>query len=495
MVDLKKELEGYEFSPEGGRAMWYYLHHLLVRSYAVSYKKWPTPWPNPEAVVLGEFKNHNTKWFLVVKSTKVFTDLLNQILKDNELLQKIEDYITDNKERGVSDLKGVKLEKLPDNELKKKLKHYFDHFQYFIFGSANIRRADRAILSVIRNKYEDRSDEFLRMSSILTKPSFAMEEEISLLRLAVEIENGEINEDKKEAELKKIHDTYAWSVIGYHDEKPKTVSYYSEKLDHFVKEGALKILKEIQDKIKADLKERTDYVEKLPKEDKIIADIASRSAYLKDYLKSCINELEYFAEPLFDELERRTKLPKNYTKDLAPTEILELLDWKKVDNNLFDERINHNIIIYIFGEIITLNGREADEFEETYLKVKSSVAKEFKGRIACSGKVTGRVAVVKGHEDFHKVKQGDVLVVLNTSPDYVPILKKVSAIVAEEGGLTAHVSVISREFGIPCLVGIHHITQYLKDDDLVEVDANTGIVKILKRYSDLLAFLSLFIYY
>ena len=481
MVDLKKELEGYEFSPEGGRAMWYYLHHLLVRSYAVSYKKWPTPWPNPEAVVLGEFKNHNTKWFLVVKSTKVFTDLLNQILNDNKLLQKIEDYITDNKERGVSDLKGVKLEKLPDNELKKKLKHYFDHFQYFIFGSANIRRADRAILSVIRNKYEDRSDEFLRMSSILTKPSFAMEEEISLLRLAVKIENGEIKEDKKEAELKKIHDTYAWSVMGYHDEKPKTISYYSEKLDHFVKEGALKILKEIQDKIKADLKERTDYVEKLPKEDKIIADIASRSAYLKDYLKSCINELEYFAEPLFDELERRTKLPKNYTKDLAPTEILELLDGKKVDNNLFDERINHNIIIYIFGEIMTLNGREADEFEETYLKVKASVAKEFKGRIACSGKVTGRVAVVKGHEDFHKVKQGDVLVVLNTSPDYVPVLKKVSAIVAEEGGLTAHVSVISREFGIPCLVGINHITQYLKDDDLVEVDANAGIVKILKK--------------
>ena len=480
MVDLKKELEGYEFSPEGGRAMWYYLHHLLVHSYAVSNKEWPTLWPNPEAVVLGEFKNHNTKWFLVVKSTKVFTDILDEILKDNELLQKIEDYITDNKKMGVSDLKGVNLENLSNEDLNKKLKHYFDHFQYFIFGSANIRRADRAILSVIRNKYEDRSDEFLRMSSILTKPSFAMEEEISLLKLAVKIENGEIKEDKKEAELKKIHDTYAWSVIGYHDEKPKTVSYYSEKLDHFVKEGALKILKEIQDKIKADLKERTDYVEKLPKEDKIIADIASRSAYLKDYLKSCINELEYFAEPLFDELERRTKLPKNYTKDLAPTEILELLDWKKVDNNLFDERINHNIIIYIFGEIITLNGREADEFEETYLKVKSSVAKEFKGRIACSGKVTGRVAVVKGHEDFHKVKQGDVLVVLNTSPDYVPILKKVSAIVAEEGGLTAHVSVISREFGIPCLVGIHHITQYLKDDDLVEVDANTGIVKILK---------------
>ena len=161
--------------------------------------------------------------------------------------------------------------------------------------------------------------------------------------------------------------------------------------------------------------------------------------------------------------------------------MLGLLDGKIVDKKLFEERINHNVLFYGFGQMHIFNGREADEFENSYIKTKESVAKEFKGRIACKGKVTGRVAVVKGHEDFHKLKQGGVLVVMNTSPDYVPILKKASAIVAEEGGLTAHVSVISREFGIPCLVGIHHITQYLKDNDLVEVDAHSGFVRILER--------------
>lgn len=73
------------------------------------------------------------------------------------------------------------------------------------------------------------------------------------------------------------------------------------------------------------------------------------------------------------------------------------------------------------------------------------------------------------------------LVVSNTTPDYVPIIRKATAIVAEEGGITAHVSVISREFEIPCVVGVPHVTQILKDGDMVEVDANTGIVKILKR--------------
>ena len=481
MVDLKKELEGYEFSPEAGRTIWYHIHHLLIGTYGVYCKDWPTEWPNPKLVLAADFKNHNVKWFFIVTSSKVFTEFLDKILGDDKLLQKIEDYITIMKERGISELEGVDLKSISDIDLNKKLKHYFDHLQYLLIAAGNIRRADRALLAVVRDKYKERADEVLRISSIMTKPSFGLEEEISLLRLAVEIENGEIMEDKKEAELKKIHDTYAWSVMGYHDEKPKTISYYSEKLDHFVKEGALKTLSAIQTKIKTDIKQRADYVVKLPKDDRIIADIASRSAYIKDYFKSSINELEYFAEPFFEELEKRTQLSKSYIKDLAPKEILELLDGKRVDKKLFEERTTHSVLFHGFGEMHLFKGREADEFEETYLKVKASVAKEFKGRIACSGKVTGRVAVVKGHEDFHKVKQGDVLVVLNTSPDYVPILKKVSAIVAEEGGLTAHVSVISREFGIPCLVGINHITQYLKDDDLVEVDATKGIVRVLEK--------------
>ena len=60
-------------------------------------------------------------------------------------------------------------------------------------------------------------------------------------------------------------------------------------------------------------------------------------------------------------------------------------------------------------------------------------------------------------------------------------MKKASAIIADEGGLTSHTSVVSREFGIPCIVGIHNITQMLKDNDLIEVDANKGTVKVLEK--------------
>ena len=63
--------------------------------------------------------------------------------------------------------------------------------------------------------------------------------------------------------------------------------------------------------------------------------------------------------------------------------------------------------------------------------------------------------------------------------DFTPYLKTVGAIVTNEGGITSHAAIMSREFQIPCIVGTHEATKIFKDGDLVEVDANTGIVRLL----------------
>ena len=66
-----------------------------------------------------------------------------------------------------------------------------------------------------------------------------------------------------------------------------------------------------------------------------------------------------------------------------------------------------------------------------------------------------------------------------TTPDYVLVMKKVAAIVTDEGGVTCHAAIVSREFNIPCIVGTSNATKVFNDGDLVEVDANTGIAKIV----------------
>ena len=76
--------------------------------------------------------------------------------------------------------------------------------------------------------------------------------------------------------------------------------------------------------------------------------------------------------------------------------------------------------------------------------------------------------------------EGNVLVTVMTSPDMVIAVKKAGAIVTDEGGFLCHAAILSREFDIPCIVGTVNATKVLNDGDLVEVDAEKGIVRVLK---------------
>ena len=80
-----------------------------------------------------------------------------------------------------------------------------------------------------------------------------------------------------------------------------------------------------------------------------------------------------------------------------------------------------------------------------------------------------------------KFNDGDILLTETTSPDFVPLMKKASGIIADQGGLNSHAAIMSRELGVPCLVGTYYATRVLKTGDVVELDADTGIVKIIEK--------------
>ena len=102
------------------------------------------------------------------------------------------------------------------------------------------------------------------------------------------------------------------------------------------------------------------------------------------------------------------------------------------------------------------------------------------GTPASSGKVKGKVRVLFSSKEIHKIKEGEILVATNTTPEYVPAMKRAIAILTEKGGMTSHAAIVSRELKVPCIVGINNITEILKDGDFVEVDANKGVVRKLK---------------
>ena len=101
----------------------------------------------------------------------------------------------------------------------------------------------------------------------------------------------------------------------------------------------------------------------------------------------------------------------------------------------------------------------------------------------------GHVKIMSyGFENFDKLSQlieemqkGDVLVAETTSPELLMACKKASAILTDQGGLMSHAAIVSRELGIPCLVAMGNTTELLKNGDYVEVDANNGVIRILKK--------------
>ncbi|MCL6628507.1 MAG: phosphoenolpyruvate synthase [Armatimonadetes bacterium] len=99
-----------------------------------------------------------------------------------------------------------------------------------------------------------------------------------------------------------------------------------------------------------------------------------------------------------------------------------------------------------------------------------------RGLGASPGIAVGRARVLAGIEESDRFRPGDILVTRMTAPDWVPLMRKAAAIVTDEGGSTAHAAIVSRELGIPCIVGTSDATKCIPDGAIITVDAREGMV-------------------
>lgn len=126
---------------------------------------------------------------------------------------------------------------------------------------------------------------------------------------------------------------------------------------------------------------------------------------------------------------------------------------------------------------VTTIGKKV-EVRDTLIKpISLSEAKKILvGDSACPGIGIGRVKIVQSVNDISKIQTGDILVAPMTNPDYVPAMKKASGIITERGGRTSHAAIVSREFGIPAIVGALGATRRLVENQIVTVNGGTGEV-------------------
>ncbi len=158
--------------------------------------------------------------------------------------------------------------------------------------------------------------------------------------------------------------------------------------------------------------------------------------------------------------------------------VLEIYCCKKETNGLIKNDMKSENKKKAHSEILS-GGNAVTIFN--LLQKNYSLGGSLRGRGASKGKATGIARVILGETHFSKFNDGEIIIAPMTRPEFVPLMRKASAIVTDEGGITCHAAIVSRELGKPCIVGTQKATSILKDGMLIEVDADKGIVKVIKH--------------
>jgi len=136
------------------------------------------------------------------------------------------------------------------------------------------------------------------------------------------------------------------------------------------------------------------------------------------------------------------------------------------------ERITEPLTVMLWG--IT-----TETVQEWLGASEAAEGAQLQGVAASPGKAVGRARVVLEPEDLHLIEDGDILVCRVTAPSWAPVFSRLGAAVSDVGGIMAHTAIVSREYGLPAVVGTGYATQQIKDGQRIEVDGNTGVVRIL----------------
>lgn len=186
----------------------------------------------------------------------------------------------------------------------------------------------------------------------------------------------------------------------------------------------------------------------------------------------------YRMEPVLKEIGKRVGLNLKQVRFMLPEEVRTALRGK-VKKQEIKKRTKFCVYYAEKGRDTVFTGQKAQALAKKAQKVSFGKVTELKGQTGCIGRAKGVVKIIIRPKDMTKMKKGDILVSIATDPDIVPAMKKAGAIVTEQGGVTSHAAIVSRELNIPCVIGTKIATRVLKDGDKVEVDANKGVVKKL----------------
>jgi phosphohistidine swiveling domain-containing protein len=361
---------------------------------------------------------------------------------------------------------------------------------YYISQPPCFRLVEKKMMNLLMNKLgeEDAKDALIAITTP-SKLSIIQKEELDRLNAALRIKNGA----EKEEVVSKHYIKYRF--LGTDEGNTvKSINYFENKVSEYDCLD-LEDIKEKIKKISCNIKEANDVRNKILNS---IEDRRSRIAL--DEMSNVVREFaimrfklrlswvvgEWAYRKIFSEIGKRKRIEVIELECYLMEEIKELvLNSNKVNSRIIDDRQKEYVAALSNDKISIFTGKEAKEYLKTQLKNNNNDKnRQIIGKTACKGKVRGFVRILRSNvkdlgEEMNKMNKGEILVATQTKPQYMPAIAKASAIVTNEGGICSHAAVVARELNIPTIIGTGNATDLLKEGDLVEVDADNGVVKII----------------
>lgn len=465
---------------------WYdifWFHSAYVDGQAFTIKKYLGY--GPSQIIVEQNKNVQSILFSRSEWTKFGEQWLVEVIKDQSKLAKVNNDLrlgADGLNNLSAELKKINLETLTKNDLVSWLKKYEQkHFDVWAIGQVtNVLELENSFLSdylkdLLKVKGM-KDEELIKVFQILSTPrelSVAQKEEREMLKI--------VRENNDEKSIGEHWQKFSWITFGWTGPS-LSLEYFTEVAKGLLKEG------EVEDKIynlnKRDeqlLIDKSYWLKKL--------NFAELEINLFRQLEELLFMKTYRMDALFCSYEAIQPILKKIAKDnylslaqiynIPMPNLIRMLETGEFDHNFINELGNYSARYFDGEQIYLLIGEEAKKITQPAVVSlpKRDAVNEFKGECGYPGKVFGKVSIVNRAEEMNKFKDGDILVSIVTDPSLLPIMKKASAFVTNQGGLTCHAAIVARELHIPCVIGTKNATYILKDGDQVEVDATNGIVK------------------
>jgi len=321
-------------------------------------------------------------------------------------------------------------------------------------------------------KQKDLAPAFLVLT-FSPKLSLHQQEQIELLKLAVKIKKNSLA--KYENEIRNHLKKWGWKNSWCYMQNPLSQKDLIRELKELIKNNPVKTLAEIKREQQKRLQAKNRLLAKFKnKRLNILVDILAEYAFWHSYKMEEKTKSVYLALPFLKALAKSLNLTYRELIELTSDEILQ----GKIKRQAIKVRLKDSGILMIKGQRRILTGRILkvlkNKIEEKPKKVRSLT-----GFVAYPGKARGRVVFVEEGVNVLQVKlnHGDILVTPMTTATMVPLIRKAGGIVTNEGGVLCHAAIIAREFKKPCIIGTKFATKIFKTGDMVEVDAEQGIIK------------------